>query len=78
MDDHGLSPLDCRALALQQACPFTIRIVGQRQGSVADEKTLHFLLRQFRVSGEWFRFPEIIVWALANHFGCVIPESIVI
>ncbi len=63
-----------RAFVIQAYSPVPILIQGQFNGTMQDEKDLHFLLNEFRIHGEWFELPESLVWKLLEHFGRDVPE----
>lgn len=67
-----------RAYTIEAYSPVRLRILGQKSGSMEDEKDLHGALSRYRSHGEWFVLPEPVVWRLLEFFGHVIPENAVV
>ena len=59
-----------RLKALQIGCPEDLVLMGQRQGTVADERVLHRRFAQWRIRGEWFRLEgDVADWISSHAIG---------
>lgn len=58
-----------RAMALQVASPFPLRVVAVAHGTVVEEEELHFLFRKFRTHSEWFDLPTREFYRLLRCMG---------
>lgn len=57
------SDADSRMRALQTGTTNTLAVLTSFEGTPTDEHTLHLLLAEYRVRGEWFRLPPSVVSA---------------
>ena len=49
-----------RLTQIQTGCPFPLKIYKMFKGTMKQEKRLHQKYKDFRLSGEWFRFDGIL------------------
>lgn len=49
-----------RLIQIQTGCPFPLKIYKIFKGTMKQEKRLHQKYKDFRLSGEWFRFDGIL------------------
>lgn len=68
--------IEQRLAEIQAYCPLELVPVGASIASSSQEKALQERLRKFRIHGEWFSFPEEIVWWIYKQLGYVIPEGV--
>jgi hypothetical protein len=45
-----------RLAALRTACPFALKLLATRDGTIGIEQSIHAHLRKHHVRGEWFQF----------------------
>lgn len=57
-----------RERTLQAQKP-TIRIIGTRIGTFSDEKSIQLEFQYYRMRGEWFDIPELVLPTLMRHFN---------
>ena len=58
-----------RAMDIQCACPFEVRIAGVAPGTMRIERRIHRALWRYRFNGEWFSLPERIAWRVLRQFA---------
>lgn len=53
-----------RMVKIQSDCPWPVRLLGAIEGTVSQEKRMHFVLSAWRTQGEWFEPHPIVLAAV--------------
>lgn len=61
---------------IRVACPVEVELELILEGSFAEEKALHRLLKEYRVRGEWFLITPAIESLIANPPSLCVPSSL--